>query len=110
MAMLRRHTFGEVHFKERLIGNITFVGERLQVGEQWSRQPQRDRGRRGLQIWKPADGGATPVDVLGRVVRFPKCTLLSLRPKRRNGLSFRLLATLLSHRSSVLGGSSDVPR
>src|SRR5207249_8403820 len=88
---------------ERLIRHVAFVGQGLELLEQWNRQTNRD-GRRGRS--KVRQGGwnrLAPVEVIGSVVLCPEAALLVLVREAGQLRPTRSLSR--AHRSSALVGS-----
>src|SRR5947209_4198114 len=74
---------GEPGLNQRLIGNITLVGGNLDALKKRDRQPEGDRGRRRLEVWKAHMLGLAPVDIIAGVVRFPETPLFRFAPEFR---------------------------
>src|SRR6266566_3298695 len=88
---------------ERLIRHVAFVGQGLELLEQWNRKTNGD-GRRGRsEVWQGRPDRLAPVEVVSGVVLRPETALLVLVREARQRLPSRSLS--LAHRSSALVGS-----
>src|SRR5438477_2110097 len=93
----------EKDLHERLIRHVAFVGQGLELLEQWNRKTNGD-GRRGRsEVWQGRPDRLAPVEVVSGVVLRPEAPLLVLVHEARQRLPSRSLS--LAHRSSALVGS-----
>src|SRR5260370_1326115 len=93
LPQLLLDALGQEDLEERLVGNVALVGEHLEILDQPLRQAEGDGLRRGLELRERGALGATPIQVLGRVVGRPELPLLLLGLKSWD----RLQALALGH-------------
>src|SRR5438128_9612593 len=93
----------EKDLHERLIRHVAFVGQGLELLEQWNRKTNGD-GRRGrAEVWQGGSDRPAPVEVVSSVVLCPEAALLVLVRETRQ--RFPSDSLCLAHRSSVRVGS-----
>ena len=104
----RVELLGEPGLDQRLIRNIALVRGDLDPLEQTQRQAQRDRRRRGSQVWQPYALGPAPVHPVSGVVVLPEAPLLRLALEVGIGLALLGIACplLAAH---VAGGDHTDP-
>src|SRR5712691_2922662 len=80
-------SFSQELLEQRLIRNIAFVRQDLEMADHRLRQPQRDGAERGTKVRKGATPSGSPVDVVRRVSLSPKGTLFLLGTENRDLLT-----------------------